>query len=375
MHIFCAQTALAEALDLAYQAVSANATLPILSHVLIEASQQDGVTLTTTDLEIGIIARLEAEMIEFGRLTVPAKLLLDLVKRLPGDDRLELWGDERHTLTVAATANLSHIRGQDAEGYPNLAGSEPSGPAFFVESADLKAAIASSAFAAAKDTARPTLTGIYLEEYGGQLHLVGADSFRLARAGIPFTGEIPRPLLIPARALLHLARILPPDDTVECHINEKGDRAKFVTRQLVFHARLLDEKFPDYRRMYPDEERLRLHVTAPRAELLAHLRRALLFSPEGHGLTLDFQQELAGWMLSMENSNEEVGSSRHELAVEADGDPMRLVLNSTYLKEALEAMDGERVTLSIQSPRAAMLLCPQGGDARDSVLMPMFVNR
>jgi|SRR5579871_3858233 DNA polymerase-3 subunit beta len=375
MHLFCAQTALAEALDLASQAVPSKAVIPILSHVLLSADPRDGTTLTATDLEIGILAHLEAELVEPGRLAVPAKLLLDLVKRLPATDRLELRSDDRHTLTIAAPRNLTHIRGQDAEQYPRLAGGELFGSAFFIESAALKVAIESSAFAASKDTARPTLTGVYLDAQGEQLYLVGADSFRLARAGIPFTGALPQPLLIPARALLHLARILPPDDTVECHVSERRDRVKFVTRRLIFHAHLLSETFPEYRRMYPDPERLHLHITAPRDELLAHLRRAMLFAPEGHGLTLDFQQELGGWQLRMESSNQEVGRSQHELPVEAEGDPMSLVLNSTYLKDALEAMESERVRLEVQSPRAALVLTPVGGEARDSVLMPMFVNR
>lgn len=377
MHVTCSQTHLAEALALASEAVPSHPTLPILSRFLLRAEGSD-VTLRATDLAIGIVARLaEPDVRAPGSLALPAGLLTDLVKRLPAGP-LELRADDHSTLEIRAQHTVSHIRGSDPEQYPALNRDTYQEP-FFVEAGELKAAIKASAFAAAKDDARPVFCSVLLEQEGERLFLVAADSFRLARDSIAMTGQLAGPLLVPAKALADLARVLPAEGTVECAVSEKGDQVLFATRRVDFFTRLVEGAFPAYRRMYPERRNIHLLVTAQTETLRARVRCAVPFSDGGRSMRLRIEPGKAGeWDMHIETANSEIGDSAHQLPVEADGAPMSLLLNSDYFKEALDTMSSPRVRLAIQSPRQALLLTPvaeDGGErVRDSILMPLFLK-
>ena len=147
------QENLARGLSVVTRAVSSRSTLPVLANVLLK-TEDAGLKLTATNLEIGITYWVPGKIDEDGATTVPAKLLTDLVNSLPPGDKVELEVTAGDTLHVKAGRFQTHIKGIDAEEFPAIqtAGERPTTR---IAQNVLRRALAETAFAAASDEARP----------------------------------------------------------------------------------------------------------------------------------------------------------------------------------------------------------------------------
>ncbi|MGH2578674.1 MAG: DNA polymerase III subunit beta, partial [Actinomycetota bacterium] len=177
------QENLARGLGVVGRAVSSRATLPVLANVLLK-TEDGGLKLTATNLEIGITYWVPGKIDTDGSTTVPAKLLTDLVNSLPAGDRVELEVTAGDTLHVKSGPFQTHIKGIDAEEFPAIqtAGDRPTTR---IAQNVLRRALAETAFAAASDEARPILTGVLARFEGDQLTLAAADNYRIAVKTVP----------------------------------------------------------------------------------------------------------------------------------------------------------------------------------------------
>ena len=184
MKLSVMQENLARGLSVVSRAVSNRSTLPVLANVLLK-TEDAGLKLTATNLEIGITYWVPGKIETDGATTVPAKLLTDLVNSLPAGDRvdLELAGRRRRS-TSGAAGSRSHIKGIDADEFPAIraAGERPTTR---IAQNVLRQALDETAFAAASDEARPILTGVLARFEGDQLTLAAADNYRIAVKTIP----------------------------------------------------------------------------------------------------------------------------------------------------------------------------------------------
>ena len=209
------QENLARGLSVVSRAVSNRSTLPVLANVLLK-TEDAGLKLTATNLEIGITYWVPGKIETDGATTVPAKLLTDLVNSLPSGDRVDLELQPGDTLHLRSGRFETHIKGIDADEFPAIraAGERPTTR---IAQNVLRRALAETAFAAASDEARPILTGVLARFEGDQLTLAAADNYRIAVKTIPILDPVEETsVVIPARALNELARILADvDDPVE----------------------------------------------------------------------------------------------------------------------------------------------------------------
>ena len=184
MKLSVMQENLARGLSVVSRAVSNRSTLPVLANVLLK-TEDAGLKLTATNLEIGITYWVPGKIETDGATTVPAELLTDLVSSLPAGDRVDLeLGGRRHAPRDAAGRFQTHIKGIDADEFPAIqaAGERPTTR---IAQNVLRRALAETAFAAASDEARPILTGVLARFEGDQLTLAAADNYRIAVKTIP----------------------------------------------------------------------------------------------------------------------------------------------------------------------------------------------
>ena len=160
MKLSVMQENLARGLGVVSRAVSNRSTLPVLANVLLK-TEDGGLRLTTTNLEIGLVYWVPGKVEADGSTTVPARLLSDLVSSLPGGQRIDLETGSGETLHVSAGPFQSHVKGIDADEFPSI---QPTGerPTTRIAQNVLKRALEETAFAAATDEARPILTGVLL---------------------------------------------------------------------------------------------------------------------------------------------------------------------------------------------------------------------
>src|SRR5258705_692228 len=209
------QENLARGLAVVSRAVSNRSPLPVLANVLLR-TEDGGLRLTTTNLEIGLVYWVPGKVETEGATTVPARLLTDLVSSLPGGERIELETGPGETLHIQSGPFQSHVKGIDADEFPSI---QTTGerPTTRIKQNDLKRALEQTAFAAATDEARPILTAVLCRFEGETVTFAPRGHYRIAVKTIPILDPVDdTSVVIPARALNELVRILgDSDDPVE----------------------------------------------------------------------------------------------------------------------------------------------------------------
>ena len=178
MKLSVMQENLARGLSVVSRAVSSRSTLPVLANVLLR-TEDAGLKLTATNLEIGITYWVPGKIETDGATTVPARLLTDLVSSLPGSEKVDLELQGTDTLHLRSGRFATHVKGIDADEFPTIqtAGERPTTR---ISQKVLKKALEETIFAAASDEARPILTGVLARFEGSRLTLAAADNYRIA---------------------------------------------------------------------------------------------------------------------------------------------------------------------------------------------------
>jgi DNA polymerase-3 subunit beta len=361
------QENLARGLSVVSRAVS-NRSLPVLTNVLLK-TEDGGLKLTATNLEIGITYWVPGKIETDGATSVPARLLTDLVNSLPGGEPIVLELGDGETLHIQAGRFESNIKGIPAEDFPTVqtAGERP---ITRVPQKLLRQALDETAFAAASDEARPILTGVLARFEGDQLTLAAADNYRIAVKTITVLDPVEETsVVIPARALIELARILADvDDPVSIVLAHSRNQLLFHVEGIDLVTRLIDGQYPNYQSVLPATHATR--AVLDRDELLRAVRPAALIAHESANI-VKLGVGLEGDPAITVSANAEVGDhiGRVEAAVEGDG--TTIAFNARFLADVLTNVDAEQFALELNGPLSPGVFKPIGDDRYVHVVMPL----
>ena len=377
MKLSCLQENLNPALAVVMRAAASRTTLPITQNVKL-STDQSRLKLAATNLEIAISLWMGAQIEEEGEITVPARLLTDLVNSLPAE-RIDLESTSDPTaLKIDCARFEAQINGAAAEDFPPIPEVE-SALAGKVEAKVLIDAINHVAFAAASEDSRPVLTGVQVELSGDDFTFAGADGFRLA----VYKGKLHEPasedadFIVPARSLVEIGRTLTPTDApVEFMVTPTKGQAMFKFGDVEFVTQLVQGTFPNYSQLIPDSFETRAVVD--QAGFLGATRTASILARDGAGIV---RLHVTGGegddpgRLSIASTAEEVGENRGEIDAEVEGDIAKIAFNSQYLSDVLQVLEGaQTVALEVTTPSSPGVIKPVGSDAYVHVVMPMFVQ-
>ncbi len=362
------QENLARGLSVVSRAVSSRSTLPVLANVLLK-TEDAGLKLTATNLEIGITYWVPGKIDADGAITVPAKLLTDLVNSLPSGDKVDLEVAAGDTLNVKAGRFQTHIKGIDADEFPAIqtAGDRPTTR---IAQNVLRRALAETAFAAASDEARPILTGVLAKFEGDQLTLAAADNYRIAVKTIPILDPVPETsVVIPARALNELARVLADvDDPVEVVLAAGRNQVLFHLDGVDLVSRLIDGQFPNYQQVMPQSHATR--AVLDREELLRAVRPAALIAHESANIVkLQIGGDAEPGITV--SANAEVGDHVGQVEASVEGDGTTIAFNARYLADVLTNVTAEQFALELNGPLSPGVFKPIGDDQYVHVVMPV----
>jgi len=362
------QENLARGLSVVSRAVSTRSTLPVLANVLLK-TEDAGLKLTATNLEIGITYWVPGKIDTDGATTVPAKLLTDYVNALGGGERvdLELTGGE--TLHLKAGRYESHIKGIDADEFPAIqtAGERPTTR---ISQKVLRRALGETAFAAASDEARPILTGVLARFEGDTVTLAAADNYRIAVKSIPILDAVPdTSVVIPARALNELVRILADvDEPVEIVLAQARNQILFHLEGVDLVSRLIDGQFPNYQQVLPQSHSTR--AVLDREELLRAVRPAALIAHESANI-VKLQIASDGEAGITVSANAEIGDHVGQVEAAVEGDGTTIAFNARYLADVLTNVEAEQFALELNGPLSPGVFKPVGDDEYVHVVMPV----
>jgi DNA polymerase III subunit beta len=350
------------------RAVSTRAATQALSGVLIEAG--DGaVTLSATDLDLGLRTTVEATIESGGSVLLPGKLLAEVTRSL-ADDTVEIETREaERDVEIRSGSSSFHLRTLPAEDFPKLPSAEGGDPiripaSVLAESIDLVAR------AASRDDMRPVLTGVFVTAKGNEMTMVATDSYRLAvkrtELETPLSGEIEAN--IPARALRELARVLSTEGVDEASITLQQNQAIFEAGSITLTTRLIDGQFPNFRQLLP--ESYEHDVRLPRPEFLDVARRISQLAQRNAPLRFLFEQG----ELTVSAETPDVGDAKETMPAAFDGESMEIGFNPDYLREGIESMSDDEVLVRLISPLRPGLLQPVDNEDFRYLVMPIRLN-
>lgn len=353
MQLQVTQENLNKALGIVARVANARGTLPILANVLIK-TVDNRLSISATNLDIAITEHIGAKVTEEGAITVPARLMQDFVSSLPaGVIELKLSDSKLHITTDQYQSVVNGVAADDFPVMPAISG----GDTWTINASVLKKGLQQVIMAASADESRPVLTGILLKTQEGHLFAAATDSYRLAEK---FLGKNDRDvnLLIPATAIQDLLRILGDSDGA-VSVTHDDQQILFQTESVDLVARLIDGKYPDYRKLIPQEFAVEAQVA--RADLVNVTKVSSLFARESAGsVTINVEEDKS--TLSIRSVASQLGENTASASGTIKGSGS-ITLNSRYLLDALHAFGGDQVVFCFNGKLEPTLLKdPKSGD-------------
>jgi DNA polymerase-3 subunit beta len=348
MKLICSRDELAQKVALVARAVSTRTSVQVLLGVLLRA-EAGQLHLAATDMELSLRVSLEAEVEDEGTAVVPGRLLVELARLLPGGEvSIEHRGDEGVVRIDCGSASY-RLHGYAVEDFPRLP--EVEALQFFaVERAALLDTVARVSRSASRDESRPVLTGVLVRFEAGKLVMAATDSYRLSVKETAIGGDAPQfEAIIPARALGELSRLAQGADTVQLGVQE--NQVVFVVDDTTLTTRRIDGQFPNYKQLLP--ESFEYELAMPRGELLDVVRRTSVMAQRNAPLRLRF----AEGELTVSAQTQDVGESHESMPAPFEGDPFEIGFNPEFLRDGIESLSADEVTLKLISPlRPAVLV-------------------
>lgn len=377
MKLSCLQENLKRALAIAGHAVAGKSTLPVLSNVLL-ATDDGRLKIASTNLEIGITVWIGAKIEEEGAVTVPAKLLSDVVSGLP-NDKISFNLDPRtQTVHLTCARYEASIKGIEADEFPVIPTIADRAPTASFPPDLLRETVDQVAFAAATDDTRPVLAGVLMRLKGKSATFAAADGFRLALRTVELPEPVAEPVevIVPARALLELARIVgDAESNVEITVTPSGGQILFHTESTDLVSRLIDGRYPDIERIIPSSFATRTVLDTQ--ELAKAVKLASFFATASSNivrLTIESGGDLHPGKLTISANAAEVGENKGQLDGMVHGEGGQIALNVKFLGEALNAIKTPQIALETQTPQNPGVFKPVGADGYLHIVMPMTVR-
>lgn len=364
MKISIQREALLKPLQQVIGAVERRQTLPALGNVLVRA-RPEGLSLTATDLEIELVARVDHVAEEPGEITVPARKLMDICKALPDSAELRLV-TEGDKVSIRSGKSRFSLATLPAAEFPTLDEISVS-KEFSIGQGRLKALIERTSFAMANQDVRYYLNGLMLEVEKDRVRAVATDGHRLAMCDtVAEVGtESAQQVIVPRKAIQELLRLLD-DAEAEVRIQLGSNHLRVTLPDVRFTSKLIDGRFPDYQRVVPKggDKVLLIGREGFRQALL---RASILSNEKYRGIRL----LMGDGVLRIQAHNPEQEEAEEEIEVSYQGEPMEIGFNVNYLLDVLNTLAGEEIEATLRDGNSSALLRDPTSSEALYVVMPM----
>jgi DNA polymerase-3 subunit beta len=372
MKLTIERSAFLKALSHGQSVVERRTTIPILSHVLLNATPM-GLSLITTDTDLALIENVPAVVTEPGSTTVSAQMLFDIVRKLPEGSTVELnLVPETGQLNLKGGRSRFNLSCLPPEDFPQLTQGEL--PFHFtLPAATFKKLLDRAKFAMSTEETRYYLNGIHFHimEKGGQkiLRSVATDAHRLAYIEVPLpTGAENMPGIIVGRKTITEARKLVDDTTAEVSVSLSPTRIEFSFENAVLSSRLIDATYPEYEKAIPMSNDKTAIVDAK--SFAAAVDRVATVSNDK---VRTIKMNLSNNMLTLSAASHDLGNATEEMAVDFPHTPIEIGFNARYLLDIAQQIDEDEAQVVLGNGDAPAIIKGMNDDEATYVLMPMRV--
>ncbi|MBE2896354.1 DNA polymerase III subunit beta [Pasteurellaceae bacterium HPA106] len=336
----------------------------VLHNLLLQIDAQR-LIMTGTDLEVELSTQSPLQSAsQDGFYTIPGKKFLDICRSFPDDALIDVtFEDDRAVISSGRSRfTLSTLPASD---YPSLTDWQAEVD-FTVAQDTLIRLIDATQFSMANQDARYFLNGMKFETEGNLLRTIATDGHRLAVCTMALEQPLPNhAVIVPRKGVLELKRLLnEPEEQVRIQIGTSNIRVQF--EHTVFTSKLIDGRFPDYRRVLP---RNADHIIEADWTVLkqAFTRAAILSSERMHGVRL----ALSPNQMAITSSNAEKDVVEEVLDIQYDNEEMEISFNVNYLLDVLNALKCDKVRFRFSDANSSCLLEDCNDSYAEYVIMPM----
>lgn len=365
MKFICDKTTLCEAINNVAPAVSAKSTLMALECILLRC-QDHRLSVIGYNLELGITKEIEVSSSENGEIILNARLLSEIVNRMPNSQLTVTTDDKLLTIIKGGGAQFT-ILGMSSEEYPEIP-TISAEHSFQIAAETLRSMISQTLFAVSQDTSTPVLTGTLFEKKGELLYLVSVDGCRLALRKESVTGTEDYRFVVPGKTLAELLKLSSkfPDEGEEISVRVGSKHIVFACGGYHMISRLLEGDFIDYNAAIPREYKTRMTVSA--RILTESINRASIIISEKIKNPVRAVFENGQAQISCETA---MGKVTDTVPVELEGEPVRIGFNNKYMTDALKASEEDELIIEINTAFSPIKLLPKEGDSFVFLVMPM----
>jgi DNA polymerase-3 subunit beta len=349
--------------------------MPILSNVLIEA-EEGHISLTTTNLDLGIRCRIKADVTETGSTTLPVRKLATIVRELPVNE-VFIETSKNNQAKITSGGSLFKIMGLGSEEFPPLPNFE-NRKVFELSQEEIVNMLKSVSYAQSTDENRYILNGVYFNFADEKLTMVATDGRRLGLTALDLniSEENAGNLILPAKTVGELERLIGKGEKVkiafndrqaafEVDIDESGDTG--LVDHLYLVSKIVEGNYPNYRQVIPKETEHRVKIER---ELMLECvnRAALVTSDKNNSIKLKVSKNL----LEITGQSTEYGESHESMAIAYDGPGVQVAFNPQFLMEPLKALTKDEVFFEFKDELSPGLF--KTLDNFICVIMPLRLN-
>ncbi len=361
MKIKIDQRNLSKHINIAQKGISARTTLQILDGILVEA-RKDRLKLTATDLEVSIETYLDCEVEIEGSIVINSRLFGDIVKKLPNSD-----------IYIEVVDNNVNIKCENSEFniVGGLANEYPALPilleqdSFEIQNDLFKNAIRQTVFATIQDETRPALSGVLFEIENNKISFVALDGYRLALRQIPMDSKEHVKIIVPARILIEINKILDESDD-NLKIAMAPGHVMFSLEDTVIYSRLLEGQFLNYKEIIRKDHKTTLTVN--KRELQYSLERASLLAKEEKANLVKLTIKDGEMAI---NSNSEIGDVNETIQTEIVGEDLNIAFNSRYILDGIKIIDSEEIELKFMGSLNPCIINPVDDENYTYLVLPV----
>lgn len=344
-------------------------TIPILANVLIEAKDNE-ITITATDLEVGLKSKYEAKVIDEGKITVSAKKMYEIIKELP-DKEINFNSKNNFWVEIKCHKSLFNLVGLSPEEFPKFPEIELGENS--IDKNKLNEMIEKTLFSVSSDETKFNLTGIFIKsdeiDNINKLIFVSTDGHRLSMIQRNSEKNIDERykegFILPKKGIIEIRKIL---EVMEENINIgiSDNNFSISNNKTTLIMRMVDGDFPDYKRVIPDKGK---NAAIINKNLFLHAlkRISILSSEKSKGVKINLKND----SLTLTSSNPDLGDAKEEIDIIYSGDDISIGFNAKYIIDILQVIKTENIIFNLKDNISPGRINPEGDEDHLSVIMPM----
>ena len=363
MNIVCDKALLSSAIDGVSKAVTLRSSIPALEGILLKAEGFQ-LTLTGYDLEMGITTTIEANVRQAGEIVLSAKLLGVMVRRLPSGE-VSIYTNESGNATIKGGVAEFDILAMSASDYPDLP-TPGADHTLTIKAGMLRGMIEKTLYAVSQDDKKPAHTGELFAIEEDKLTVVALDGYRLAIVERPVQAEKHIRIIIPAKTLTEVNKLLG-DDEDDVRISANRRFVVFNSGNYTILSRLIEGEFLNYANVIPNGCKTR--VVLETRDFIDTIERASLIITERLKNPLRILFDASGKVTVRCQTN--LGKVVDEFSAQVEGDPVEIGFNNRYLLDALRNARCDKVVLELSGPLSPVKILPEEGEDFIYLVLPV----